>query len=237
MLFHYGTSAVLPKLMRKLPAAANFPARCVTESLQTALLPKNARALDLGCAVGRATFELARHCSEVIGIDYSARFIEVAEVLRKKRSFNFDYIEEGGLTLPARALKPRGIRGRVSFEHGDAMNLRADLGRFDVVLMANLIDRLSEPRRCLKQLPGLVKSGGQLIITSPYTWLVEYTPRENWLGGFLRMGKEVETFDTLKEILAPNFRLADRKDLPFLIREHARKYQLGIAEASVWIRK
>jgi len=32
------------------------------------------RALDVGCAVGRATFELARSFDETVGIDLSARF-------------------------------------------------------------------------------------------------------------------------------------------------------------------
>ena len=37
-----------------------------------------------------------------------------------------------------RASTARAVR----FETGDAMDLRGDLGSFDVVLMANLIDRL-----------------------------------------------------------------------------------------------
>ena len=67
-------------------------------------------------------------------------------------------------------------------------------------MMANLIDRLPDPRRCLAQLPGLINHGGQLIITSPYTWLAEYTPKENWLGGFEKDGHRVRTLsDALKE--------------------------------------
>ena len=83
----------------------------------------------------------------------------------------------------------------------------------------------------------MLNPGGQLIITSPYTWLAEYTPRAQWLGGFERGGRRVETFAALKAILAPDFKLSHRRDIPFLIREHARKYQLGIAEASVWLRR
>jgi len=53
----------------------------------------------------------------------------------------------------------------------------------------------------------------------------------------MRAGKRVRTFETLKQILAPDFRLFGRRVLPFLIREHARKFQLAIAEASIWLRK
>jgi putative 4-mercaptohistidine N1-methyltranferase len=236
LLFHYGGHE------HRIPGALaddfQFPVRCVSECLDTARLPPQARALDLGCAVGRSSFELARHCAQVLGIDFSASFVSVATHLRDNGSFSFIYIEEGELTRPHRAVVPPDIdRKRVNFERGDAVNLRSGLGQFDVVLMANLIDRVDNPAKCLAQLPGLLKSGGQLIITSPYTWLGEYTPRENWLGGFIRDGQPVQTFDTLKKILAPHFDLSRRQDLPFVIREHARKYQLGFAEATCWKRK
>ncbi len=238
LLFHYGTDAKTPPTGLISPEAMDFPARCVSQCVNAATLPARARALDLGCAVGRATFELARLCAEVVGVDYSERFITVAGHLKKNGSFLYGCIEEGELTKPCQAAVAAEIdRGRVNFERGDAMELRADLGGFDVVLMANLLDRLRQPRRCLEQLPRLLKTGGQLIITSPYTWLTEFTPRKSWLGGFERGGKRFRTLDALKEVLSPDFEHLSCKDLPFLIREHARKYQLGIAEASIWRRK
>jgi len=218
--------------------ALHFPVRCVTECLDMARLPEAGRALDLGCAVGRSSFELARHFLQVVGIDYSERLIRAAQTLQEQGSLDFTYVEEGELMRSAVAVVSALIeRERVSFERGNAEELRRDLGAFDTVLAGNLIDRLQEPRRLLQQLPGLVRPGGQLVITSPYTWLVAFTPRKNWLGGFERDGKPVTTLDTLKEILSPHFDLARRKDLPFLIREHARKSQWSVAEATVWIRK
>jgi putative 4-mercaptohistidine N1-methyltranferase len=218
--------------------ALEFPARCVSQCLDAARLPAQARALDLGCAVGRSSFELARHCAEVIGIDFSKQFIDLANRLRQRGSLRFKSCEEGELTRARRAVVPPDIdRRRVKFEVGDATRLRADLGEFDVVLAANLIDRLEAPMKCLERLPGLLRPGGQLIVASPYTWLASYTPRKNWLGGFARGGRPVKTFDALRRILSPHFKLARRLDLPFLLREHARKYQLGISEASVWVRR
>ncbi len=238
LLFHYGRAEEALPAGLKLADALNFPGRCVSECLDVARLPARARALDLGCAVGRASFELARHCVEVVGVDFSGRFIEVAESLRKNGSFMFGSFEEGDLTRPCQAVVPAEIdRNRVRFERGDAMELPAGLGEFDVVLMANLIDRLRKPRRCLEQLPRLLKPGGQLIITSPYTWLEEYTPKIEWLGGFEESGERRTTLVKLKSILDVDFDFAGCKDLPFLIREHARKFQLVIAEASRWIRR
>jgi putative 4-mercaptohistidine N1-methyltranferase len=229
LLLHYGDPQ---------PWGQSFPARCVTGCLDVDLLPEWPRALDLGCAVGGGSFELARHCPQVIGIDASKPFIALARRLREHGSCQFTFRVEGELTQTRRAVVPREIdRKRARFEVGDAMRLRSDLGKFDVLMMANLIDRVPAPRKLLEQLPALLNPDGQLIVTSPYTWLAEYTPSAEWLGGFKRGGRSVQTFDALKKILSPCFKLSQRRDIPFLIQEHARKYQLGIAEASVWLRR
>ena len=146
-------------------------------------------------------------------------------------------MDEGALVTPLAARVSAEIpRARVAFEHGDAQALRASLGSFDVVLAANLIDRLARPAQFLAQLPRLVKPGGQLILTSPYTWLEEYTPPDEWLGGYQEDGKPRTTLAGLEDALSNDFMLLATKDLPFLIREHSRKYQWSVAQASIWRR-
>ena len=238
LLFHYGSPEQALPWPFGPAGALDYPVRCVSECLEMARLPSRPRALDLGCAVGRSTFELARHCSEVIGMDYSHRFIEVARHLQQHGSVSYAYVEEGRLTTPATSAVPAEIdRRRVAFEQGDAQALRPDLGAFDVVLLANLVDRLRHPRRCLVSLPDRVRPGGQLIVTTPCTWLEEYTPRAEWLGGCEEDGRPVRTLETLHGLLAPHFTLSRTLDLPFLIREHARKFQWSVAQATVWIRR
>jgi putative 4-mercaptohistidine N1-methyltranferase len=238
LLFHYGTAEEILPYPNGPRDALFYPERCVVNGLDAKLLPAKSRALDLGCAVGRSSFELARHCSEVIGIDYSQRFVDVATRLRDQGGVNYVYREEGEITRSTVAVVPTTIdRRRVRFEQGDAQKLRTDLGTFDVVFAANLIDRLREPLLFLRQLPGLVNPGGQLILTSPYTWLEEYTPRENWLGGTLTEGRPQRTLDALKAELKSSFSLERTLDLPFLIREHSRKFQWSVAQASLWRRR
>jgi hypothetical protein len=59
-----------------------------------------------------------------------------------------------------------------------------------------------------------------------------YTPKSEWLTS------ETESaFQALHRILSPSFELLEQKNLPFLIREHARKYQWSIAEATLWQRR
>ena len=237
LLFHYGKpEEVLPWDFGPSDAL-DYPARCVSECAAADRLGVNARALDLGCAVGRSTFELARHCTEAIGIDLSESFIAAASQLQREGQLDYSFAVEGELGQAAVAEVPSGIdRARVSFEQGDATFLRDGLGQFDVVLMANLIDRLPCPAKCLEQMPGLVAAGGQLIIASPCTWLEDYTPKAEWLGGHERLGQARQTLDTLRDLLAPDFTLDGEWNLPFLIREHARKYQWSVAQATRWLK-
>ncbi len=239
LLFHYGSAAeVLPYPFGPRDAL-DFAVRVVAETLDPASLPAGARGLDLGCAVGRSSFELARHCASVVGIDFSASFVRAAEALRAGGELAYSRVDEGELRTPLVARPPSGIdSSRLHFEVGDACALRADLGAFDVVLLANLIDRLPDPACCLARLPERVLPGGQLIVASPYTWMAEYTPRERWLGGRLEStGAPLRTFDALQVALGPFFELEKTRDLPFLIREHARKFQWSVSQASVWRRR
>jgi len=233
LLFHYGTPEQICPLLPDARTACGFPARCVSEPLRQIELRRRTRALDLGCAVGRSSFELRKYFDEVVGIDFSGRFIAAAERMRPGRAVTVRVAGESAATEELRLELPAELKtDHVSFERGDACELRADLGSFNLVLMANLIDRLPDPARCLARMPDLISSGGWLVMTSPYTWLEEYTPREKWLDGGGR-----GALSALKERLEPAFALRHVFDLPFLIREHRRKYQWSVAETSAWVRK
>jgi putative 4-mercaptohistidine N1-methyltranferase len=233
LLFHYGAHDQVCPLLSDAWGACGFPARCVSESLRQIGSPGKGRALDLGCAVGRSSFELTQHFENVVGIDFSGRFIAAAEEMKQNRSMIVRAPREGGTSDEYQLHLPADLPvERAAFERGDACDLRTDIGTFDFVLMANLIDRLPDPARCLARMPELIPAGGWLVITSPYTWLEEYTPRANWLDGEGR-----GTLAGLEEKLSPDFHLRRTLDLPFLIREHRRKYQWSIAEASLWQRR
>lgn len=55
--------------------------------------------------------------------------------------------------------------------------------------------------------------------------------------GSLQDGKPVMTADTMTAVLSKDFELVAREDMPFLIREHVRKFQWGCSNAMVWRRK
>ena len=93
------------------------------------------------------------------------------------------------------------MAGKVKFLQGDACKLSADLGQFDVIFAGNLIDRLYDPEGFLHQVVKFLKPKSILILTSPYTWLEEYTKKEQWIGGREINGKNVTTYERLQEII------------------------------------
>lgn len=234
LLFHYGEAEDQMPWDFGPRDALDFPVRCVREGVRPDALPATGRALDVGCAVGRATFELGRIFGDVMGIDFSDAFIMAARLLYREGSIHYHVQETGTIRRDLLARRPDGLTGRIQFEQADAQSLRRDLGSFDCVLAANLLCRLARPDVFLDRLPTLVNSGGQLIITTPNTWLESFTARDFWIGATPETGEPLEA---LKQRLAPFFILEETWDMPFVIREHRRKYQWSVAQASRWIRQ
>ena len=207
-----------PKAMR---GAMGFTERTVGHFKQSPV----ERGLDLGCAVGASTFAMARHCAEVIGIDYSHAFIHAAAQLQQGRKITYRRHDEGHHFTELTA-RPPNENVRCRFEQGDALNLRGDLGSFDRVHAANLLCRLNRPVELLKQLPSLVRPGGELVLATPCTWLDDFTPPEQWPVG--------STAEWLRENLQNHFSLVKSTHEPFLIRETARKFQWSSSLVTVW---
>ena len=230
--FHYGDEYF---------GVANFPQALARIAIR-AMGDKPARnALDLGCAAGRATFELARHFDHVTGIDFSARFIHSGVQLAEQGVLRYTLVEEGELvSYRERRLADLGLdaaRHKVDFFQGDACNLKTVFGGYDLILAANLIDRLYSPKKFLAAVHERLNPGGVLLIASPYTWLEEHTSREEWIGGFKQNGENFTTLDGLKELLAPRFRLLEApQEVPFVIRETRHKFQHSLSEVTLWER-
>ena len=199
------------------------------------------KALDLGCAAGRATFELARHFDHVTGIDFSARFISLGVHLAQQETLRYTLTEEGDLvTYKERKLSDLGLAEfshKVEFFQGDACNLKPLFTGYDLILAANLIDRLYSPAKFLSTVHERLNPGGILLLASPYTWLAEHTKHEEWIGGFKKNGERFTTLDGLKEMLGLHFRLIEGPlEVPFVIRETKRKFQHTLSEVTIWER-
>lgn len=233
LFFHYGVEKEYVPLSKLPRGTFGYPWQAPRLLVDYKRLPEKIRALDLGCATGATSFELSRRCDEVVGIDLSAAFIRAAKRMREKGAIpGFRYTIEGQRKGTTTLRLPAGVRPeRVVFRRGDAMQLPDKLGTFDLVVMLNLIDRLPDPAACLRQLVPHLRPGAQLVIASPYTWLPAYTPTGKWLGG---RGKKTSR-EALTDLLGPSFRRIRQRQVPFIIREHARKFQWSIADGTTWI--
>lgn len=229
MLMHWGSDedifAEVPKVPR--PITVHLPKICAEWIVKYS--SQFDTVLDLGCAVGRSSFEMARHFKQVQGIDYSHEFIDCARELKNSRGLSYWRKDSGlrGVQLTASVDAEIDVE-RVRFEQGDACSLSPEIKNFDAVLLANVLCRLPKPAVCLERMQGtnaLVKPGGVLVITSPLSWLTEYTEKKYWLNGL----------PDIQKILT-DFELLDQQELPFLIREHHRKFEYIVTLASVWRR-
>jgi putative 4-mercaptohistidine N1-methyltranferase len=216
----------------------NFPSRCAALAIAYMKRKPKRKALDIGCAIGRSSFELAKEFDEVTGLDFSARFISLATKLKEEGKIGYTLPKEGELVEYKQvSLKDFGLESeakKVEFWQADACNLKPQFKGYDLIFAGNLIDRLYDPVKFLNDLHHRLNNNGMLILTSPYTWLEEFTPKEKWLGGFKRNGEDFTTLDGLKEVLGMHFDLVDTRDVPFVIKETARKHQHTIAQMSVW---
>ena len=218
----------------------NFAIECA--KIASKYTNNTSKALDLGCATGRATFELAKVFDSVEGIDFSARFVQVGVKLRNDGYVAFSSKEEGDIAsnkkVTIEELGYENLKEKVTFWQGDACNMKPNFKAYDLVMATNLIDRLYQPRLFLDSIDARLNEDGILVITSPYTWQESSTNKEFWLGGYKdENGKDIKTLDSLKEILSEKFELVHVEDVDFVIKETARKYQHTVSELSVWKKK
>jgi len=228
--FHYGESYF------NVP---NFPKTLAQLAVEVMGDQPKGHALDIGCAVGRASFELAHHFDKVTGVDFSARLINLGVQMAQKGVVRYTITDEGDLVhYEERRLDQLGlaeVADKVEFMQGDACNLKANYRDYDLILAANLIDRLYRPAQFLRHVHERLNDGGILMLASPYTWLEEHTEKSEWLGGFKKDGESFTTLDGLKAILEPHFELIrGPESVPFVIRETSRKFQHTLSEVTVW---
>lgn len=146
---------------REVPRAwLRFHRRLIRECMLPVRALGPTRALDLGCALGRLSIELAGVVDEVVGVDNSRAFIVAA-----RREL---------------ANQPAALRRNVRFVVADAEQFEG--GPFHVVMAINLLCRLRRPRRFLQRLSNLVVPGGQLVLATPYSWDTRFTPRREWVS-------------------------------------------------------
>lgn len=242
LLFHYGSAQ--EQRDDSITANAGHPVTQPFMETMASLVVSHAAqhdaVLDLGCAVGKASFELAKHFDQVVAVDYSDSFIAAAQHLQANGALNYERLESGRHTTALTAqVDNAATPDRLQFLQGDATDLAGlsqvnQAEKFSAVLMSNLLCRLPDPAACLAQFTGEkspLAKGGILVLASPNTWMEQYTPSDKFLDAADSEG----AIDVLASHL-PGYELLHQQDLPFMIREHRRKYEYVVSHVTIWRR-
>lgn len=128
LLFHYGKPDDHLPHQAGPRSALNFPGRSAALCNEHASSSKK-RALDIGCAVGASSFELAKYYDEVVGIDFSQHFVDAANLIKTDGNVEFESLVRGNVFKTCTTDLDQSIdRSRVEFRQGDACNLSPSLG-------------------------------------------------------------------------------------------------------------
>lgn len=228
--FHYGPRAAYP---------AMCAVRC-TEVARELGVPMQ-RALEVGGGPGRAAFELSKTYRHVDAGDHSEAFVRLADQLYREGNLQWRVLEDrtGGNILERSFSLDGQHVDNVRFAWMDAHSLPSELTGYDLVCGFNLIDRLSHPRDFLSTIKARMNPGALLVLSSPYTWLEEFTAQEQWLGGFKYGDNDApSSYEGMKELLQTQgfMEVKEPEDVWFEFEElgNGRKSQKTCAQMTFW---
>ncbi|XP_027041139.1 uncharacterized protein LOC113669318 [Pocillopora damicornis] len=219
LIFHFGKPDELLPYGFGPHDSLDFPKRCALECIKHIGDNVPSIALDIGCAVGRSSFELAKRFDQVVGIDFSHGFINACNQLKTYGRLEYSVQTEGSLVSKHVAEVDLDI---VSKSH---CTMFVSVG-FEKSHLNNV--GVSTLRSKAEDCP-----------LNKERHFVEFSLRNSlWLGGYKDAdGKIVTGFDNLKSYLGPDFELIEDKLMPFLIRENACENQWSVAHATIWKRR
>ena len=200
--------------------------------------------LEVGCSVGRASYEMAKHFDEVTGLDFSARFIQIANQMQNNGEIKYTIPQEGEIMdFKSQTLKDLGLADtahRCLFMQQDACNMKSRFTGYDMVVASNLIERAYEPAKFLNSIHERINDNGLLMILSDYSWKEEYTEKENWIGGYkdAQSGENVTSIEGLHNQLGEHFEcISDDTSIPSILRVTSRNFTINDSQVTIWKKK
>jgi SAM-dependent methyltransferase len=169
------------------PSAGSAIVRSIASSLPQ--LEPGSPAIDLGCSVGRASFELARHTGGlVLGVDLNFAMLRIAQRVLRRGQLQYDR-RRVGLVYDRQdyVVKPDHADA-VDFWACDLLALPFPDGAFACALGLNVLDCVSSPLSLLEELARLLQPGSHALLSTPYDWSAAATPAAAWLGGHSQRG-------------------------------------------------
>jgi SAM-dependent methyltransferase/uncharacterized protein YbaR (Trm112 family) len=186
-----------------------------------ALLPRVSLAVELGCSVGRVVAELARRAEHVVGLD-----LQFGAVRRARRILDGERLPYNRRIIGRRYMTARVSAGDraapgVTLLCGDALDPPLIPRSYDRVVALNLLDSISNPRQLLTVMDALCATGGELILSSPYTWKSSVMADADRLGDFDPAAAVRAILRDGTELMA-RYAIEDEAELPWTLRRDAR---------------
>ena len=223
----------------------NGPNATEAYAIWSSLFPgKNGYAVDIGCAVGRLSFELSKTHSRVVGLDTSLSFIKRARRIMKEQSLHFDLILEGNITEHRVCeLNPQWNYDRMEFIVADALALPFPQNIFSTASSINILEKIPHPIKHLKDVNRVLrKQDSMFVFSDPFSWDASVSAPDLWLGGRNQGPYQGRGFENMERMLTgsggvfdPPFQVSKKGDVVWKIRktenlwEHIRsQYLIGV---------
>ena len=218
----------------------NYPlqiAKMVNEYLNKYQVPSS-KLLDIGCSVGRCSFELAQSFDQVEAVDFSAGVIQHGVQLKTGHQVRYVIESEGDIVdfneIDLNALNLSHYSANVKFFQGDASNLKEVFKGYDVILAQHVLEKTYHPAQFLKNVAPRLNDQGLLIIVSDYQFTDQVSEKSKWLSGVKVNGENVCGLDGLLPLLADDFNLVEQQDLTRVLKENQRNFKVSQCQITVW---
>lgn len=157
--------------------------RCLATALARLPAPQGP-VLDIGCAVGRTSFDLAAATGgPVLGMDLNWPLLAIGRGV----------IDRGEVAYPHRRLGQHYERRwlavalpgaeRVDFWVADALALPFRGASIAATVAMNVLDCVSDPARLLWEMTRVLAAGGGAAVVTPFDWAAHATPPAAWIDG------------------------------------------------------
>lgn len=179
--------------------------RCLEHGLSLLRKPVSGPVIDLGCSVGRSTFELAQHCEEpVLGIDINFSMLRLAQRVLQDGVVRYPKRRVGVVYDRKEFEVEFNASERVDFWACDAQALPFAADSFGLAVGLQVLDSVPSPCGLLDSIDNTVRVGGSVILASPYDWSPQVTAIEAWVGGHSQRGPSKGAAEPLlKTLLTP----------------------------------
>ena len=188
--------------------------------------------IDMGCAVGRTTFELAHGCDEIVlGVDLNFGMLKTAATILETGYASYPR-RRGGIAFERRNFPVVFEEAKnVDFWVCDATALPFSADAFSAAVSLNVLDCAWSPYDHLKEVGRILMPGGSALVSTPYDWTAHATPVEAWLGGHSQRSEHKGASPAILRSLfsggghhhaVEELELISEEDVPWTLRLHDR---------------